>query len=320
MVRTIRVAAALVALSSAIMAHAADRKEEAAAKLAPYAGLVDACEDYLQALRSAGWTTVWRSDFDKPGDWVALDPRGNPIDGPSLTSFGDRSVLEWEAPQGAAQLKIGPVVKGSFRVVLVGLTDSEAISDLSIFTNAVGQGPGFQFGGNANERNTLWLVKADGTWGEKKELPTGLLIRRKVWHEVRMEIKEGVLRGFVDQKLLGEETLGDGYDLASAFQPLLYTFGMTVYLDRAIVQTFDPGDVKASAVLWKRHLGERTEADVQAAIDALIKHLDHEKYQVRRGARLLLARISELAAESLRKAIENGTPEQQWQAREALLE
>jgi hypothetical protein len=214
---------------------------------------------------------------------------------------------------------VGSPWVGDSRVEMVAYSDADTPCDLSLFLGPIGSAPGFQFGGHNNTRNCLWTDGgADSRW-HTVELPAQPLITPRHWHTVRLERVGRELIGSVDGQELGRTPLSDQFDLERPYQPMIYCYDTTIFVDRFTITRPDSGDTAAQkAEAWQKAFGDLTAADVDKKLGELVALLDHGSSRVRDGAPRLLTRIRPVALPGLQRIAADGTFEQQLRAREIL--
>lgn len=298
--------------------------------LRPYAELCRKAAEYQEGVWSGQWREVMVEEFDtaRRRGWTQMAPPvGAELADLELIKHEGRSVLSFKMKEhGQGLLQIGPKMRGEFAVEVVAKTVSEMLCDMSILTDRVGgPGPGFQFGGWVNSRNTLWAgPEAKGEDGTQKmrtqEVGQGVQIQRDKWHTVRMEVRRNHVLGYVDGKLLGQVQLAPEYNHKAEYQPLFYLYASTVLIDRATIYAWG-GDAVAAApeVVWKRVYGEQSRQEVARQLGELVDRLGDDSFAVRSEAETLLLQAGLLAVEPLKAATRSDDPETMLRA-EGLLQ
>lgn len=191
------------------------------------------------------WKTLMEADFDAPDLAGLIKAKNGDL---AVRQVDDRSILSFRTPAGfAGELMVERKVAGEFAVEMtakcVGLP-----GDMSIFMDEPGNGPGFQFGSGYNHANHLWTYGhgLDGEGAHKHTASAGKLIRRGEWHDVRLEVLDGFVLGWVDGELLGIERLGENYRRDKEFQPILYFFDTEALIGRIAVLGAEPRVGKAT--------------------------------------------------------------------------
>lgn len=305
-------------------------------RLRPFAELAQRCAKYEVLAAGTDWRIIHYEGFMPGSDgWRVIAPQmpKNPImirpgvaqpGIASLTKADGRDVLIFDVQdyeQGL--LAIGPTVSGDFAVEMVARIVSERVCDLSLFCDSVATAPGFQFGGNDNVRNMLWVEAAKGRPDARGavavEVGAGTRIEQGRWHRVRMEVKGDVLFGSVDGKQLGKANLGPDYDRQKKRQPMIYTYGSAIQVDEFTVWSHAPAAKRVDPKeAWAEAFGKLTREQVGVQIGQLVDLLEDDVWSVREGAQDLLREVGEMAREPLEKAVREGSAEQAQRAKRIL--
>jgi len=288
------------------------------APLQPYAAFVAQCERYAAEMPRFGGDFV--EEFaTNSSNWQAI-PSTTRQPKLALRKVDGRSVLAITASSTAeASVVVGSPWIGDSRIEMVACSDADTPCDLSLFLGPIGSAPGFQFGGHNNTRNCLWTDGgADSRW-HTVELPAQPLITPRHWHTVRLERVGRDLIGSVDDQEIGRTQLSDRFDLERPYQPMIYCYDTTIFVDRVTIARPEQGDAAArKAEAWQKAFGDLTAADVDKKLGELVALLDHKSSQVRDGAQGLLTQIRPVALPALQRILAAGTFEQQLRAREIL--
>jgi hypothetical protein len=284
--------------------------------LKPYQEFVKQAEKYNGLIHATPTDEKpYVEDFkptDKPA-WAVVDtPEGYKAD---LRKEGEKNVLEFEVPGGlGGMIYVGKEVSGPFAIEVEARAESPQPCDLSIFLNKPGSGPGFQFGGMMNTINRLWTERPMEPGqnlrpGLIKDLPTDVLIKPGQWHTVRMEVRDGVVSGAVDGKMLGEMRLGAKYDWTAKNKPLIYCFGTKILIAKVTIFPLRPRTAEEKAKALGEAFGKMTREQVDQKIDALIKLMDADEWAVREAAQKMLGEVGTIAQPALKMAAETGPDE-----------
>ncbi|HEY8665932.1 MAG TPA: hypothetical protein VIL86_04660 [Tepidisphaeraceae bacterium] len=295
-------------------------------RLREFAVLQEQCAAYREATSGVGWKTIVDEQFNKSAkpSWdVKLMGEGKPKDNSAtLQKDGERDVLLLDASDQDAMLAVGPAVKGDFSIEFTGKMTTAGGCDLSIFTGLPGEGPGFQFGGQNNQVNSIWSgpnAQAGGRFAQVT-ISNQPRIEKDKWYKVRLEVRDGQVRGYVDDQLIGQQPLQPGYDREAPRQPTIYTWRAVVALNwvkvsqlTSVAKKYDEKEA------WTKGFGDTPREQVEKRITALVDMLGDDDEKVRIGAGELLKRLGELAIPPLEKAASEAMPEAAGRA-ETLLE
>ncbi len=320
---TIRFAAWLIALGvAAALANDVEQTGQTRSpKVAPFVEFADRCAEYERLTRSQSWETVYVADLKRQGptSWALLNPQaGTTIE--RVTLDEDRPALRLKVTAGEPGfLRIGPAVSGDFAVEMTARSISDRSCDLSLFTDGINRGPGFQFGGYDNSRNLIWVdAPAEGQSWRAVDVDRTTRIVKDAWHTVRLEVEGGAVRGYVDGKLIGRAALTRSYDHSQRRQPLVYVYGSTAEISRLTTQVLLTRQPVDEAKAMAQAFGGADADAVRRKIEALVKLLDEDDWSTREQAQELLTRIGPLAEPALRQAAERGSAEQRFRARRIL--
>jgi hypothetical protein len=300
------------------------------ANLQPFTPLVEQCAAYEALIRH--WKPVFAAGFARTSapTWAAVikDPQTVLKGKGSFTAFDkeiNREVLsidEHEEWEGGGVAMMGPSVAGDYAVEVVaqgvsGFSNSEgndlkAITDLSLIVGDIERDAGFQFGAHWNSQNFLWVGSTTGADGHRThvrvDLPMPPKIEKRRWYRVRLALKNGVLAGYVDGKLLGRGKMVREYDLKSPRRAAFHTWTSLVYIDQFKIEkaAANPMDPKPA---WTQIFGNAQPQEIQKRLTALAHHLLDDQEAPRLAAETLLRRAGSLAVVPLQEVAKSAPAE-----------
>jgi len=292
-----------------------------------YRDLAGKCAAYDERIHVRQWKTVYVSDFsiDKPATWRLIEPAGQEEKHLKREKDGDKHVLivDMTGASGAL-LALGPEISGDFAIELQAKQVGGRVCDLSILTNGIGRGPGFQLGGQDNTQTILWnYVDAatgaqDGTTTANSVGGAVRIVPQK-WHRVQLGVVRGQMQARVDGQTIRTMACGPARDPRASLQPIFYTFGSKVAIAsvKVSVEEVVRADVDADKI-WREIFVDQTREAASTQLAELTQLLGDATPATRRLASELLARAGRLAIPALEGSMENGVPEEQARARRIL--
>lgn len=313
-----------------------DALENVPAKLSAYTDLMKQCIAFENQTSTLQWKTIYEEDFAQKAKvaWsvVSFDNMNNPgvdvteqekAERVTLAKLKDRTVLSFDATgYGGGTLAVGPKVRGSFAIEYVAANLADAPSDLSILVGPVNQWVGFQFGGQGNNVCAVWGGPQIQPDGRERAMPqriaNNLRIEKDRFYTIRLEVVDGIIKGFIDRKLIGQGKVISPQFLRVDQQPQLYTWNSKIVIDSFKTEMMVHVQNVEPALVWDKVFPGRTRPQVQKQIEELVDMLADEDAAVRDAATAMLKRIGPLAIPPVKDATESGIAEQATRAQEIL--
>ncbi len=322
---------ALGTLAAGLLSPVRAADEAVPEQLSPFSDLVRKCEDFEKKTHPLQWGVVWSEAFDrKEADrWNVPPEEAQPQAGPRLRASVTPKVTAETIDQRecavldstgipSAYQRFGPAVNDDFAIEFVGQPIGDSLCELSILCNGLSRGPGFQFGAMNNTRNVLWYW-ADTPIPKSMPLPNTPLIEKGRWYTVRLEVKNGMVRGLVDGKLIGESK--SAARPGKTYRASMYCRGNKIAVDSIRIESTirralpDQRDVDK---VFRETFKDQSLEQVKQQIAKLIELLEDQKFPVRDSAGKMLRSVGTLAEPLLREVAESGLPESSARANEIL--
>ena len=280
--------------------------------LRPHAPLVDRCYRWHHRTGPMQWAHHNQESFDREhGNWRPA------LGGGSAHKVPGKDELLAKAPAGGPVfVPVGPAVRGPMAIEMVAHANQPAVPLGIILDQPRGKGPGFLFSTRpTTPTHMLWTDRQtdDGSFksiaiGNKPELVIGQDYR------IRLEIRDGQVRGYVDGKLVGRAPLSRDYDLTKLRQPMIMTSIATITVksvttEKLMPDTREQAKQMADQALWKELFGKATPQQIESRFDELVQLLDHDQWLVRENADNMIRSAGEFALPALRQAAKADSPE-----------
>ena len=190
-----------------------------------------------------------------------------------------------------------------------------ALCDLSIILGGYHSGPGFQFGSYDNTKAVIYTgAGPNAPFDAPAAQPVNCTgspqtFQGNTWYHVRLEVKDGAVRGIVDGHEVGKVALNPEYPLDEAHQPFVYCYNSQMLVRELHVEAYarDPQGVDPNA--WAKVFGSEDPAAVQKQLDSLVRLLADRDPMVRDKADHILRGMGELAIPALHRAAASDIPE-----------
>jgi hypothetical protein len=301
----------------------ADAPATQPADLASYSDLVKKCADYDRLSNNWKWSTVYTADFHpgRPATWrpnpTSTDVGGNQnpnvVQTQLMKEEGHDELLVNGQMCNFCFLDVGPKVRGDIAVEMLCKSIGPRQNDLSIVLGGFHTGPCFQFGSNDNSKALLWPGAApnEDPAAVQSVVPTGSpqTIEANRWYHIRMEVKDGEVRGLVDGHEIGKVALNPNYPLEQASQAFLYCFNSQMVVRELHIEAYAPDAHTVDAAAWTKTFGNEDQAEVQKQIDGLVRLLSDPDSVTRDKAERVLSGMGALAIPALQRAETSDVPE-----------
>jgi hypothetical protein len=298
--------------------------------LSSYADLVKKCTDYDQLSNNWKWQTIYTADFrpGQPPSWAgdpaATDGGGNPNPNCVQTALQredghDELLFNGQACQ-LAFLDMGPKVRGEVAIDYVCKNIGPRFCDLSIIFGGYHLGPGFQFGSNDNTKSVIYCgAGPNDNFNSPIAQPidcTGspLTFEHNQWYHIRLEVKDGEVRGVVDGHEVGKVPLNPNFPLDQPHQSFLYIFNSQMVLREFHIEAYAPDAKAVDPAAWSKAFGNEDAASVQKEIDGLVRLLSDPDSITRDKAEKTLNGMGALAIPALQRAAASDVPELSFRA------
>ena len=138
------------------------------------------------------------------------------------------------------------------------------------------------------------------------------------FYTVRVEVKNALVKGFIDGKMIVQGKLNMPDETKVEQQPHIYTWASKIAVDKVKTEMeVEVQNIDADKV-WDKVFAGRTKAQVTKQIEDLVEMLADEDAAVRDSATDMLKRIGSLAAPAVKEATSSGIMEQASRAKDIL--
>jgi hypothetical protein len=318
------IAGTLAALAPAHLTWA-DAPATQPADLASYSNLVKKCADYDRLSNNWKWSTIYTADFrpGQPHTWrpepTATDAGGNlnpnAVQTQPMREDGhDELLLNGLACQFAF-LDVGPMIRGEVAVDMVCKNIGPRACDLSIIFGGYHLGPGFQFGSYDNTKAVIYTgVGPNDNFNSPAGQPINCTgspqtFQLNQWYHVRLEVKDGEVRGIVDGHEVGKVPLNPNFPLDQPHQAFLYTYNSQMVVRELHIEAYAHDMHNVDPAAWAKVFGNEDQAEVQKGIDGLVRLLADPDSGTRDKAEQVLNGMGALAIPALQRAEASDVPE-----------